>query len=62
MSQTDITSFVSCWYCRENFDRGYEYCLICQRKNHDCIHEWYPITIEGIKCKRCWDCGKTIKL
>jgi hypothetical protein len=26
------------------------------------IHEWYKITIEHIKCKRCWYCGKTIKL
>lgn len=23
------------------------------------IHEWYPIYIERIKCKRCWYCGET---
>ncbi len=26
------------------------------------IHEWYRISIEHIKCKRCWYCGKTIKI
>ena len=28
-----------------------------------CQHdEWYPISIEHIKCERCWDCGKTRKI
>lgn len=25
-------------------------------------HEWYPISIEHIKCERCWYCGKTRKI
>ena len=61
MTQTDITSFVSCWYCRDNYKYGYEYCLKCDHKTER-THEWYPITIERIKCKRCWYCGKTIKI
>lgn len=23
-----------------------------------CIHDWYDISIEHIKCKVCWNCGK----
>ena len=27
-----------------------------------CQHEWYPISIEHIRCERCWYCGKTKKI
>ena len=55
---------MSCWHCRENFNRGYEYCLKCEKhkKNPDCVHKWYPIRVAGIDCKRCWYCGKTEKI
>ena len=61
---TDFSPILPCWTCQLDKNFGYEHCLKCDNSQNcdNKPHDWYPIKIEGIKCERCWNCGKTKKV